>query len=261
MNSLKKIKIVVILFLFSSVTAFAQTKPNTTNFTDTLGRKQGHWVRFDENKKKVYDGNFINNLPDGKFTYFYPSGAAMAVTVFSQQGKVGYTQHFNSVGVVTGEGKYVNQQKDSLWRFYDGMAKIRAEETYLDGKKNGPSKVYYETGGVSEDKNYSNDLLNGKCTKFFPNGNIKSQRNYVMGSVEGKALYNYPSGKIYAEGAYKKDVKEGTWNFYKEDGNIDKKIIYINGKSKNHEDELIISKEEEEEAKKKFEHSDPKNER
>lgn len=231
----------------------AQTK---FNFTDSLGRKQGHWVKLGENKKKFYDGNFVDDIPVGTFTYFHPNGVQMAVTQFLQNGTIAYTKYYSTTKILTGEGKFINQKKDSLWKFYDGAGKIRAEETFKNDIKNGPAKVYYESGKVAEDNNWKDGELNGICIKFFENGNLKCKRNYIMGKVDGKSLYNFPDGKIYADGAYKNDIKFGEWIFYKQDGTIDKKVMFINGKAKNHEDELIINEKEEEEARKKYENSE-----
>ena len=53
------------------------------NKTDAAGKKQGHWVKLDADKKKMYEGNFIDNIPVGKFTYYYDIGIPWSVTVFS----------------------------------------------------------------------------------------------------------------------------------------------------------------------------------
>ncbi len=253
MNLLLKTVSFVFLFITYLFPVKAQEK---LNFTDTLGRKQGHWIKYDQNKNKLYDGNFKDDVPEGKFVYYMPTGMPWAITIFSQKGKVGYTQHLNNEGKITGEGKYINQQKDSLWKFYDGTGKLKSEESYLNGVKHGRSKVYYGNGKVAEDKTWLNGELDGVCKKYFQSGLLKSYREYVKGMVEGKAQYNYPTGKIYAEGSYKNDVKDGIWSFYNEDGTVQKKITYINGRSKNHEDELIMTKEEEEKLRKQYEQSD-----
>lgn len=245
--------LVVFIALMSKQTLNAQTK---LNYTDTLGRKQGHWIKLDADKKKVYDGNFVDDTPTGKFTYFLPTGKPWAITNFSQNGKIAYTQHLNGEGKVTGEGKYLGQNKDSLWKFYNESGKLKAEESYLNGLKHGKSKVFYSNGNVSEEKDWKQGLLNGNCIKYFENGTIKSQRGYVNDKAEGKGKFNHVDGKTYAEGNYKNDVKDGEWIFYKEDGKITKKIMYINGRAKNNADELIITKEEEEKLRKQYEESE-----
>lgn len=226
------------------------------NFTDTLGRKQGHWIKYDSNKKKVFEGSFKDDVPLGKFTYYSGNNLPWAITVFSQQGKVGYTKHLSAGGKVTAEGKYINRQKDSLWKFYDGTGVLKAEENYLNGIKHGKSKVYYSSGKLAEEKNWSNNLLDGICIKYFENGNIKSQRELIKDKVEGKVRFNHPSGKVYAEGSYINDMKEGVWTFYEENGTVQKKVTYIKGFAQNGEGGALITKEEEERLKKQYENSE-----
>lgn len=226
----------------------AQDAPN---ITDAAGKKQGHWIKFDENKKKIYDGNFVNSIPEGKFIYFYETGVTKAITVFSQNGKVAQTQHFNEAGKVVGEGKYINQKKDSLWKFYDVEGKLLSEEIYLDGIKNGGCKVYYRNGQLSEDKIWVNGFADGVCSKYFEDGTIKFKGQFLKDKATGKTTYYFPSGQISVEGFYKDDFKEGPWNYYNEDGSLKKTVHYIQGVPKEKSETNIQTKEEEEKAKNK----------
>ncbi len=227
------------------------------NKTDAAGKKQGHWIKFDANHKKLYDGNFVNDIPTGKFVYFYDTGVPRSITVFSQNGKVARTQMFSNGGKLSGEGKYVNEKKDSIWKFYDGDGKFLSDEIYINGLKNGIAKVYYSNGQVAEEKLWKDGIANGACTKYFQSGELKYRGNFFNGKVEGKVVFYHPNGKIYAEGIYKNDLKEGTWNFYKEDGSLEKTDVYVDGRGKN-ADKTFISKEEEDKAKKENEQFDIK---
>jgi antitoxin component YwqK of YwqJK toxin-antitoxin module len=215
-----------ILSFFISIASFAQDAPNTT---DASGKKQGHWIKYDDNHKKMYEGSFVNNVPVGKFTYFYDTGKPWAVTIFMKNGTVAYTKHYNAGGALSGEGKYVNQKKDSLWRFYNEDSTLIATENYINGVKNGTSKVYYKTGQVAEEKVWKNGKLNGTCKKYFFDGQLKYVGQYIDDKKEGKATYYYASGKIDGEGVYKNDLKDGTWKYYKEDGKERRTDQYVNG--------------------------------
>lgn len=252
MTSIKKKSIFAFYAIFLTVQLFAQS---AANFTDSLGKKQGTWIKYDENKKKVYEGNFVNDIPQGKFIYYSGTGKPRAITVFSQNGRVGYSKHINENGRTVGEGKYIDQKKDSLWKFYDESGKIISEDRYLNGLKNGRSKVYYSNGQLSEEKGWLNGIADGSYTKYFENGQIKQQGQYVKDKAEGKTKFYFPSGKIGVDGAYKDDLKEGPWIHYNEDGTVKKKVVYVNGRSSEKEKPLM-TKEEEEKAKKQYENSD-----
>jgi antitoxin component YwqK of YwqJK toxin-antitoxin module len=60
------------------------------------------------------------------------------------------------------------------------------------------------------------------------------------------------------EGAYKNDFKDGLWNFYNEDGTLKKKMVYVNGKTNDKDEGLIMTKEEQEKAKKQYEQTEKK---
>lgn len=245
-------KIITITFCFFSLTSFAQN--DSINKKDATGKKQGHWIKRDDNKKKIYDGHFINDIPVGKFTYYYDTGIPWSETVFSQNGKAAHTKMFDAGGKLMGEGKYANQKKDSLWKFYGGEeGKLLSDEMYSNGEKNGSSRVYYENGQVSEEKNWKNGVLDGQCKKYFENGQIKYSGQYVNNKLEGKAVYYHPTGKVNVEGIYKNDLKEGDWKYYKENGTLERTDPYISGRFVGKVDPNIISKEQEEKEKKQFE--------
>ncbi len=245
----------IALNILFSVFLFAQDAPN---ITDSGGKKQGHWIKVDENKKKIYDGNFMNNSPEGKFIYYFESGVPKAITIFSQNGGVAYTKHFNVAGKMVGEGKYMNQNKDSLWKFYDEEGKLLSEDVYLNGIKNGNFKVYYRNGQLSENKIWVNGKLDGPCTKYFENGTVKYKGQYSKDKVDGKAIFYYPTGNVSVDGFYKNDLKDGAWTYYNQDGTLNRKVLYENGVTKDKSENVIFTKEEEEKAKKQSEQNESK---
>ncbi len=242
-----------LLIVLNSVLFMPQIKAqDASNSQDVAGRKQGHWIKFNENQKKIYDGNFVDDLPEGKFTYFYESGTPWSITIFSKKGTIGYSKLFNTEGKITGEGKYVNQKKDSLWKFYDVDGKVISNEMYLNGEKNGSAKVFYPNSQLAEEKLWLNGKIDGASVKYFDDGTLKFKCNYVKDKIDGKAVYYYPTGKVSVEGNYKNDFKNGSWKYYNQDGTVKKTVEFINSKPQG-KDQDLISKEEEEKAKKYYE--------
>ena len=247
---MKKSFLIALGIVFSTA-IFAQEAPNTT---DAAGKKQGHWIKFDEDHKKIYDGNFLNNVPVGTFTYYYDSGIPWSISVFSKNGTVVRTKMFDAAGKLTGEGKYVNEKKDSVWKFYNQDGKILSDEVYVVGVKNGLARVYYANGQIAEEKTWKAGALEGPCKKYFENGQIKYSGSYVKNKVEGKVIYYYATGKIDAEGMYVNDLKNGPWKYYKEDGTALRTDTYVNGKmtatTDTNKDRDTISKEQQAKEKK-----------
>ncbi len=252
------------LIAFGIVFSTAVLAQDAPNKTDTAGKKQGHWIKYDADHKKVYDGNFINNIPVGTFTYFYDSGIPWSISVFSNEGKVARTKMFDAGGKLTGEGKYLNEKKDSLWKFYNQEGKLLADEMYSNGQKNGLAKVYYPNGQISEEKNWKEGVLEGVCKKYFEGGQLKYSGNYIKNKVEGKTTFYYSSGKVDAEGMYVNDLKNGPWKYYKEDGTVIRTDTFVNGHmidstDKTKDKDIITPAQQAEEKKnsEKFEIQDP----
>ncbi len=232
-----RLKTILILtsFLFTGL-AYAQDAPNKT---DASGKKQGHWTKYDDQHKKIYDGNFVDDNPVGTFTYYYNTGIPWAVTVFSQKGKVARTKTYDAGGKITGEGKYIGQKKDSTWKFYNDEGKILSEEIYVNGVKNGNCKVYYHTGDVAEEKMWKNGVPNGPWKKYFQGGQLKYLGQTINDKVEGKVTFYYPSGQIEAQGIYKADLKDGEWKYYEEDGKVKRIDKFIRGINQNPDKDVI----------------------
>jgi antitoxin component YwqK of YwqJK toxin-antitoxin module len=251
---MNNVKLFLLLFCFPAF-LFAQEAPNKT---DAAGKKQGHWIKLDINKKKVYEGSFVNDVPTGKFIYYYPTGEQKAVSVFSKNGTISRTKMYSVGGKIMGEGKYVNEKKDSLWKFYDEDGGLLSEENYVNGLKDGKSKVFYLTGQLAEERTWKMGLLDGPRVNYFESGQIKYKGQYVKGKVEGKVTFYHPTGKVDAEGIYVNDLKDGAWKYYKEDGTLKRTDVYKRGVLTS-PDPNIITKEQLEKEKEKYKDFELKN--
>lgn len=217
--------LLVIAMSFSA--ALAQPGPNVV---DAKGRKQGPWKKVGPDGKTIYEGSFVDDKPNGKFTYYYPNGKVKIVSLFSDKGKVSRTKVYHETsGKLMAWGKYVEEKRDSVWKFFNEDSVLVSEETYTLGKKNGVAKNYYANGKVAEEKPYKNDVLDGVWKQYYDDGTMKSQGKYVNGLMEGKVFFYYPDGKTSVSGVYEHSLKEGTWNFYKANGQVERTEIYKKG--------------------------------
>ena len=210
----------------------AQTK----NQTDANGLKQGYWEKKDDvSGKLIYKGTFKDNKPQGIFYYYYKnSDTVHTKSDFRQDGKIAYVTMYHPTGKLQAKGKYISEEKDSVWNFYDGnKGLLISTETYSNGKKNGPSKVYYETGTISEEKNYKNNLEDGPFKQYFSDKKIKGEGAFVAGQYNGKCSWYFPNGIAAAQGVYDKGVKKNVWIYKTQDGKITDKEVWVNGKQLN----------------------------
>jgi len=210
---------------------FAQTKAE--NKTDAQGRKQGYWEKTDpKTGKMVYKGTFKDNKPEGLFTYYYEGiDSVRSKSDFRQGGIIAYVQMFHLVsGKIQAKGKYINEQKDSVWNFYDERGNIISTEGYKLGKKHGPSKIFFPDGKLSEEKKYQDGVLDGPFKMYFDEKVVKAEGKYVNGNYEGPCTWYYPNGIAAAKGLYEKGNKKGVWLYKDKEGKVTSKEVWVNGK-------------------------------
>jgi antitoxin component YwqK of YwqJK toxin-antitoxin module len=231
---MKWIVLVFQLFLITSM-GFGQTQGDG-NETDLKGRKQGKWVKFHEGtEKKRYVGTFKNDIPIGKFTYFYETGEVSAVTDFINDNKTAYTRMYHLNGKVMAVGKYIDKKKDSTWLSFNDRKEIISQENYVNGKLNGENIVYYPSdpskGKVKryEITNYEAGLKHGKWIQFYSTEKTKAEGVYKDGNFDGRIKWFFSNGKLEIEGYYKHAVKYGFWKYYEDDGAFKSKVYYRNG--------------------------------
>lgn len=213
----------IILVLMFFGTSFAQT-------VDASGKKQGYWKKKDEKTNKlIYEGLFKDDKPQGIFKYYYPFDSIKVIMNFKQDGQIAYSTMFHPTGKKMAYGKYINEQKDSVWTYYDDKAVLISRESYRMGKKNGKEIVYFPDGVVSEERSYKMDLQDGPFKMYFNKNAVKGEGTYVNGQMEGKNAYYYPNGIAAATGYYKNGKKTGPWIYRESNGKVKEKELYKNG--------------------------------
>ena len=140
---MKKLILLLILIPFSS---FSQR----INEVDATGKKQGVWEKNYEGGELRYKGQFKNDIPNGLFYYYYPSGELQAEKEFFHNGTVAATHIFYKNRRLKASGLYVNNLKDSTWNYFNSDSVLVMSEQYVKGKLNGLTKTYYYEGQLYE---------------------------------------------------------------------------------------------------------------
>lgn len=218
-------KLPTLLLLSLSLSLHAQT-------TDASGKKQGYWKKKDEKTNRlVYEGEFKDGKPVGKFKYYYPNDSLRAIMLFRADGKTAYARLYHmTTGKRMAEGKYIQEIKDSVWIYYDENGTLLSKDSYVKGKKEGRSFVYLPDGKLAEERQYKADLQDGPFKQYLDGKRLRGQGNYVNGQLDGKATYYYPNGVEVAAGYYKSGLKTGPWIYKEESGRIKEKELYVEGK-------------------------------
>lgn len=226
----RTLKYILFLFAFTTIGAFAQV-----NQKDAQGRKQGVWKKPYENSSAyVYVGQFKDDKPVGKFTYFYESGKTKIIMNFWKDGKTSYANMYHETGYLMARGKYLNRKKDSTWVHYDDRGIISSQEDYKKGKLDGQSVVFYEPSNgqykVMEYAYWKAGLQHGEYKKYHPNAKVAEEGNYVDGNKHGEIKHYHPNGRIALIERYKYAVKHGYQIAYDKTGKQAGFKLYWEGK-------------------------------
>lgn len=222
-----------LLFIFFSFQIHGQNPtsgPDTINFQDAKGRKQGYWRKKDSLGSIQYEGRFVNGFPDGEFRYYYPNGSLKAVSMISQQGKRAHTVSYFKNGRKLAAGVYIDEKKDSIWQFfneYDGSLVLT--EGYRKGIREGLSKVWYPSGVMSELFYYKNGIKSGLWEQYYLDGKLKLRGAFLNGEKNGAFKIFYNSGGVMISGAYHNGHQDGEWNYFTEKGVPSKTEIFDKG--------------------------------
>ena len=129
------------------------------NRIDQEGRKQGLWKKNYPDGNLRYKGHFMDDKPTGVFKNYYDeSDSIQSIRVFSDSGQVAYAHLFYSTGALWAEGKYVNEKKDSIWKFYDDVQRLVLKNQYKNGKRDGKSVIFYPDGNTLQVKSWQKNL-------------------------------------------------------------------------------------------------------
>lgn len=204
-----KIVLLAAAMLVTSIAAVAQNK------IDKQGRRQGHWVRTDKDGSKIFEGDFVDGLETGTFTYYYTDGTVRIRNTYTEPGRVCTHEAYDEEGRLLARGTYNQRNRDGLWKFYATDGRLVKEATYKMGIKEGTHVIYNHNGDTAEITNWANNRRHGRWWKRIgKTGYITA--NYVEGGVEGRLVEVDDNGKLVREGDYQGGLKHGSYRYYEE---------------------------------------------
>jgi antitoxin component YwqK of YwqJK toxin-antitoxin module len=229
------LKTVTFLLVLSLLSVAGQNGENI-NKTDKQGLKQGYWEKHYPNGKPAYQGHFKDGKPVGQMIRYYESGAKKAEMDFKNDGNTSYVTFFHENGNIAAIGKYINNEKDSVWSYYSYYEKnLQTRENYKNGKKHGKTLVYYESGQVYDETQWENGKLQGEWSQYFQNGNLKMRAYYENDMLHGSFNVYFDNNEPEIVGLYENNLRHGKWIFYNQEGEQLLQLDYEKGQVLNQE--------------------------
>lgn len=214
----------VVLLLSFTHFAFAQI-----NQTDDQGRKQGVWKKkFEEANQLRYQGEFIDDVPVGKFIYYHINGRHRSVIEYRGQTGVGYATMYDIDGWKMAEGLFKGQQRDSIWSYYGPDGDLVSTIPWKDGKKHGVEKIFYGDGSLAERIEWEFGVKQGLWVRKYPDGSVRSRGTYTDDKLDGEMRYFDQAGELAWFGHYVDGLKHGNWYIF-ENGSEKIREVYEMG--------------------------------
>lgn len=195
----KQIFLLLLLPVFASSQSFELYQEDTINRIDNTKKKQGLWVIFGRMKKN---------------------------SDFDDDQKAE-------------EGKYKNNKREGLWKFYYASGSLKGKIPYESGIQKGYAVIYHENGNVLEEGAWRNNRWVGEYKLYHENGKVSQEFRFNnTGKREGPQKYYYEDGSLMLEGNWKDGKENGTVVEYTEGGAIKAKKVFTGGEIDPHKTKI-----------------------
>lgn len=161
-----------------------------------MGKKEGKWLEYFTDGKRVSDVAYHNDKLDGAARYYYDNGTPKSESHYSGGKRNGRYITWYESGKTKEEGWYAMGERDSTWKKYDYTGRLESETGYKKGDLHGISRSYYS------------------------NGQLEYELKYENGYRHGKYVLYHSNGQLHVSGTLRYDERSGTWKEYDMTGRL-----------------------------------------
>ena len=99
--------------------------------------------------------------------------------------------------------------------------------SYVDGKKyTGTCNIFYQDSLLWKTRTYKRGLMTKEISYYIPGGEKEYVGNNRNGEIDGEFISYYKNGEVSIEGELNMGFYDGEWNYYDDDGSLNKTLIY-----------------------------------
>ncbi|WP_439183893.1 toxin-antitoxin system YwqK family antitoxin [Carboxylicivirga taeanensis] len=234
---------ITIICLIISSSALTQTyevyNGDTINYSDIQNRKQGLWIRFNNNGDKLLEqGKYISDQKDGAWISYFPSGNIKHKITYKNGKAIGPAQFYYDNGIISEEGVWHIDHWQGNYKYYNKNGRLAYDWHYDNaGNRTGTQKYYHENGVLKYDGVWANGKATGTLKIYDEKGKLVTERVYHNGEfMENVAITeNITTEEVAPQQSI--EIKEyntfnGTGNHvvYTRHGMVEKQGFFLNGK-------------------------------
>lgn len=184
---------------------------------DENNLRQDKFALLDKYGQPEAVGTFKDDMLDGQFSEFFPSGELRASSFFHKNTRVGQYMEFYENGQLAVDGELNAQgQKTGLWTLYDEDGCIKAKSSYKNDMLHGESLIY-EDDCLVEKRQYVHNRREGVQIEYYPSGVMKCQCVYRDDKLNGPNIDYYENGQKMLVNRYENGDPVGAYTYYYEE--------------------------------------------
>ena len=208
---------------------------------------------FFPNGALYYEAPYVDDKLEGPYKEYFAGGELSVEGQFKDDSRSGKFTSYYSTGEKHSTYSYVDGQYDGLLEEYYLNGQLARTGNYSEGRDIGEWKSYYKDGTLKELLIFDESgKFNGTIAEYDVDGKKHSESEYKKGKMIAFKAYNKdgsirdeathkgktmpfvdysPIGTVLSKGNFKAGERDGVWNFYHENGVIEKTSTYVDGYS------------------------------
>jgi antitoxin component YwqK of YwqJK toxin-antitoxin module len=201
-STLRKIATLAIILMVCTInSSYAVNRgQNGENETDANGMRQHHWVISNSTRHlagysdnaKVEEGDYKDNMKQGVWITYYPSGAVKSKITFKDNRPEGYTVSYYENGNKQEEGVWSNNRWVGPYKLYYDNGNVQHEFKFNDnGKRDSVQNYFYPNGKLMITGNWTGGKQTGNTKEYYDDGSLKADETFVDGNLDPSQSKTY----------------------------------------------------------------------
>lgn len=177
----------------------------------------GSWELFNEDGQLTAIGGFnAKGEKEGKWTWFYPSGAIKEIAFYKNNLLEGSNKHYHKNGRLNIDATFLADELTGVYTLYNEYGALLQKKRFKDGKLEGMFLSYFPTGEsmVEFEIPYKANEINGKLTEYYANGQVFAEGELQNGKKTGVELKYHINNTVYSEINYKDGEANGSYKTF-----------------------------------------------
>ena len=149
----------------------------------------GKYTEFYANGQKFSEGNYVNGVHDGDWSFWHDNGQLAKKVTFKQGRAEGAWEAHRADGSLAAKKTYKDNLREGTWvMYYDDGKTPKVEQTYVASQLNGPRKTYFENGKLWQQAEYKDGKLEGTVTEWNDKGDKVAEASFSGDKLNGKLI-------------------------------------------------------------------------